>query len=253
MDFLAHRAPSSVIALIAAAALAVGCDQLPTRQSLAEAPGPAFAKPACPGHPSCKDDGGGDDGGEAGGGDVTAFLTGGATIASSTDPQLMTSVTDDASTLSMNSDQSDERTVDWGFTNTHGAGLSTNTCRTEGDESKSDVTFQELFDLLIAASDADGTGADGGFNMSFDKTADGLSSSNHAIMTGATYKGNRVLIGLPAHGDPPPTATAGTSPETYTYSGGIVRIWYKGGKGKKGQLKLFCANVGDQVTVTVNR
>ena len=78
--------------LVAALALWTACDQQPTA-TLADAPAPSFAKPACPGHPSCKDDGGGDDGGDGGsGGEASLPIDLDAVFA---DPGSSGSLTDD--------------------------------------------------------------------------------------------------------------------------------------------------------------
>lgn len=224
--------------LLAAVLFAFGCQDAP----------PDIAGPAAPGPELHHRDGhtGGPDGGGDDDGDGSADVLAGATLAiSTTEDHLMTAVSDNAKSLSMNSDDSSRGTVSWSFTTTYAQGFES--CATEGPES---TPWLDLFALLDGGSVDDGAIA-----MSYGKRADGSASSDHEVMSNGTIEGERVLIGLPAHGDPAPTATAGTDAdgnETYTYSDGVVRIWLKSGK-KKDHQKVFCPNAGDEVTITVKR
>lgn len=225
------QSPRPTLAVLCAALLALACGDTPGE--IAGPGDPLFAKKDCsidPSHPACKDDGGGDDG--SGGGNVLAGLSGAMTTP---EDRVMTGVSDNNKSLSMNTDG-------WGpmafAFDDAAAAYGNGECRTEGDGD-----FDSLAAWLTGDADL------GGFEMKYDKTADGESSDGHAVV--ANLDGG-INIGLFAHAEPPPTATAGANPETYTYAGAWVRVWFKEGPPPT-HLKLFCPAGGDAVTVTVTR
>jgi hypothetical protein len=88
-----------------------------------------------------------------------------------------------------------------------------------------------------------------GVFMTYDKSANADPSDGHDLAFNFTDdEGRGVNVAIFAHGAPPPTiARAG---DTFTVSGGVVRVWLRDGP-PKNHPKLFCGEHGDQVTLTV--
>lgn len=225
MNFLDHRAPGTVVALAAVAALAVGCDQLPTRQSsMAEAPGPAFAKPSCPGHPSCKDDGGGgDDGGSTG--DATYLFPD-----ETPDNGLEIAMADGADVWNDGG-----RWLDIGFVG--GDGLPDFTVAYDGTKAAFDAgecvssnttaTFSaSTLSGFLTGSVASSDMISGGLTVDKKNDEGGSSTEHRVAVQFTTGTGEAVLVALTGQLGTPVTVmgSASQNPADVTFTGGTVRV-----------------------------
>jgi hypothetical protein len=90
-----------------------------------------------------------------------------------------------------------------------------------------------------------------GFFMTYDKRSGGFPSDGHDLGFNFTDESGRgVSVAIFAHGDPPPTIHR--VGDTFTVSGGVVRVWLRDGP-PKNHPKLFCGDHGDSVVLTVQR
>jgi hypothetical protein len=90
-----------------------------------------------------------------------------------------------------------------------------------------------------------------GFFMTYDKRGGGLPSDGHDLGFNFTDESGRgVSVAIFAHGDPPPTIHR--DGDTFTVSGGVVRVWLRDGP-PRNHPKLFCGDHGDRVVLTVER
>jgi hypothetical protein len=88
-----------------------------------------------------------------------------------------------------------------------------------------------------------------GFSMTYDSRSDGQPSSGHdLIFHFFDNQGRGVNVAIFARGDPPPTIAR--NGDTFTVSGGVVRVWLRDGP-PKNHPKLFCGAHSDEVTLTV--
>jgi hypothetical protein len=92
-----------------------------------------------------------------------------------------------------------------------------------------------------------------GFFMTYDNrpASDGQPSDGNELAFNFTDDAGRaVSLAIFAHGDPPPTIHR--IGDTFTVSGGVVRVWLRDGP-PKNHPKLFCRDHGDRVVLTVQR
>jgi hypothetical protein len=89
--------------------------------------------------------------------------------------------------------------------------------------------------------------SDTGLEFEFDSR--GGQSRNHKVIVHTFDDGVTVHVGITGHNDPQPVITR--AGDTYTVTGGVVRVWMRDGSSRD-HPKLFCPNAGDVVTVTVD-
>jgi hypothetical protein len=90
---------------------------------------------------------------------------------------------------------------------------------------------------------------DTALDFEFDRRANHDHYSDHKVIVNTFDGGVTAHVGITGHNDPQPTiARAGNS---YTITGGVVRVWLREGSPKQ-HPKLFCRNAGDAVELTVS-
>ncbi len=178
------RAPA-ILASLTAAAFILGCQEMPTDAPVEDA-APAFAKPgACPGHPSCKDDGDDGDGGDGGGGDaaLTLAFTGGLTggdqeVGVKKDNKRSLDVNNAAYTIELN--LADTRATAAGDRNADGTIRANPTCTWDVPAGAEGLT-----DDLVAALDGGNVDREVGLLVDKDAALEGVPSNDNFVRIAA--------------------------------------------------------------------